>query len=393
MAFIEAKAFVVNGLVLLTINFKLYFNDFVLIIKFFNPKIFDLPMDILPQIKALAEKVTAVKEQIGTEEATKNAFVLPFINLLGYDIFNPLEVVPEFTADLGLKKGEKVDFAIFENGDPILIIECKHWREKLDVHSSQLFRYFHVTKTRFSLLTNGIEYRFYTDLEEKNKMDEKPFLEFDITKVRDVTIAEVAKFHKSNFDIDKILNNASLLKHLKGIRSTIESEITNPSPDFVRLLASQNYSGRITAQVLEQFTELVKRAFSQMISEKVSERLTNALNKETSSTEVPEVVEEEESKVVTTEEEMEGFRIVQAILRRKVSKERIVARDTQSYFGVLLDDNNRKPLCRLRFNSANKYLGLIDQNKNETKVPIESVDDIYNHEKELLKTVGYYEAE
>lgn len=351
-------------------------------------------MDILPQIKALAEKVNAVKEQIGTEEATKNAFVLPFINLLGYDIFNPLEVVPEFTADLGLKKGEKVDFAIFQNGHPILIIECKHWREKLDVHGSQLFRYFHVTKTRFSLLTNGIEYRFYSDLEESNKMDEKPFLEFDITKLRDNMIGEIAKFHKSNFDVDKIVNNASVLKYLKGIRMSIDEELKNPSPEFVRHFASQNYAGRITAQVLEQFTELVQRAFNQMISEKVNERLTNALNKETEKSEDKvEEIKEEESKVETTEEEMEGFMIVQAILRRKLPKERIVARDTQSYFGVLLDDNNRKPLCRLRFNSSNKYLGVFDKDKNETKILLESIDDLYNYEKQILAAVDFYESE
>jgi hypothetical protein len=351
-------------------------------------------MEILPQIKALAEKVNALKEQIGTEEATKNAFVLPFINLLGYDIFNPLEVVPEFTADLGLKKGEKVDFAIFQNGHPILIIECKHWKEKLDIHGSQLFRYFHVTKTRFSLLTNGVEYRFYSDLEEPNKMDEKPFLEFDITKVRDNLIAEIAKFHKSNFDVDKIVNNASVLKHLKGIRKSIDEELKNPSPEFVRHFASQNYSGRITAQVLEQFTELVQRAFNQMISERVNERLTNALNKETEKAEdkVEEIIEEE-SKVETTEEELEGFMIIQAILRRKLPKDRIVPRDTQSYFGVLLDDNNRKPLCRLRFNSSNKYLGVFDKEKNEKKILLNSLDDLYNHEKEILAAVDFYESE
>lgn len=351
-------------------------------------------MDIQPQIKALADKVIALKEQIGTEEATKNAFVLPFINLLGYDIFNPIEVVPEFTADIGLKKGEKVDFAIFQSGKPILIIECKHWREKLDVHSSQLFRYFHTTKTRFSLLTNGIEYRFYSDLEEPNKMDEKPFLEFDITKVRENLIGEITKFHKSNFDIDKIINNASILKYLKGIRKTIDQELETPSPDFVRLFANPNYSGRITAQVLEQFTELVKRAFSQMITEKVNERLTNALSKESekAAEPIPSPVEEE-NKVQTTEEEMEAFRIVQAILRRKVAKNRIVGRDTQSYFGVLLDDNNRKPLCRLRFNSSKKYLGVFDAAKNEVKIPIESIDEIYQHEKLLLDAVDFYEKE
>lgn len=350
-------------------------------------------MEILPQIKALAEKVSTLKEQIGTEEATKNAFVLPFINLLGYDIFNPIEVVPEFTADLGLKKGEKVDFAIFQNKTPILIIECKHWREKLDVHGSQLFRYFHVTKTRFALLTNGVDYRFYSDLEEANKMDDKPFLEFDITKVRENLINEISKFHKSNFDVDKIINNASKLKYLKGIRTSIDAELVSPTPEFVKHFANQTYSGRITAQVLEQFTELVQRAFAQMIAEKVNERLTNALTKESEkSDEVKEDILEDDSKIVTTEEELEAFRIVQAILRRKLPKERIAARDTQSYFGVLLDDNNRKPLCRLRLNSSNKYLGVFDESKNETKILLSSIDDIYNYEKELLSTVDMYES-
>lgn len=350
-------------------------------------------MDIQPQIKALAEKVASLKDQIGTEEATKNAFVLPFINLLGYDIFNPFEVVPEFTADLGLKKGEKVDYAIFQDGIPILIIECKHWREKLDVHGSQLFRYFHVSKTRFSLLTNGVQYRFFSDLEESNKMDEKAFFEFDILNLKESQIAEIAKFHKSNFDVDKIVDNASLLKYLKGIRNSIDQELSAPSPEFVKHFASQNYNGRITAQVLEQFTDLVKKAFSQMISEKVNDRLHNALNKENEKAKVDPVEEEEEAKVVTTEEELEGFRIVQAILRRKLEKGRIIARDTQSYFGILLDDNNRKPLCRLRFNSSNKYLGVFDKDKKETKHLIDTLEDIYNFENHLLETAAFYEEE
>ena len=145
-------------------------------------------MELQNQIKALAEKVIKLKGQFDTEESTKHAFVLPFINLLGYDTFDPTEVVPEFVADIGLKKGEKVDYAIFQQGVPIIIIECKNWKEKLNAHNSQLFRYFHTTKTRFALLTNGIEYRFYTDLEATNIMDEKPFLEFDITQIKENTI-------------------------------------------------------------------------------------------------------------------------------------------------------------------------------------------------------------
>ena len=186
-------------------------------------------MDLQNQLKELADKIEKLKDKIETEEATKNAFVMPFIHILGYDIFNPTEVIPEFTADLGLKKGEKVDYAIFQNGVPILIVECKNWKQDLNVHNSQLFRYFHVTKTRFALLTNGIEYRFYTDLDETNKMDEKPFLEFDICKIKEPTDNEIAKFHKSNFDVDKIVNNASSLKYTKEIKHLLAKEFQSPS--------------------------------------------------------------------------------------------------------------------------------------------------------------------
>jgi hypothetical protein len=348
-------------------------------------------MDLQNQLKGLADKIEQLKDRIETEESTKHAFVMPFIALLGYDTYNPLEVVPEFTADLGLKKGEKVDYAIFQDDAPILIIECKNWKEDLNVHNSQLFRYFHVTKTRFALLTNGIEYRFYTDLENTNKMDEKPFLEFNICEVKENTIHEIAKFHKSNFDVDKILSNASSLKYIKELKSCLSDEFKDPSPDFVRLFASQVYSGRLTEKVMAEFTELVQKATSQIISEKVSDRLNSALHKEAEVRQQEEQEpEEEESKIVTTEEELEAYRIVVAILRRKVPVSRIAMRDTQSYCGVLLDDNNRKPLCRFHFNGTNNYLGLVDSDKKETRHLLESLDDIYGFEEELLKTIEYY---
>ena len=350
-------------------------------------------MEIFNQLKALADKVEQLKDQIATEESTKHAFTLPFINILGYDAFNPTEVVPEFTADLGLKKGEKVDYAIFQNGAPILIVECKHWKQDLNVHNSQLFRYFHVTKTRFALLTNGIIYRFYSDLEETNKMDEKPFLEFDITSLKESTVKEIEKFHKSKFDVSKIVDNASNLKYTQEIKNLIDKEIQSPSQDFVRLFANKAYNGRLTSNVIEEFTEIVNKAFAQIISEKVSDRLNSALNKEVEKQKIEEVVDEPKSKIETTEEELEAYGIVVAILRRKLAKDRIVHRDTQSYFGILLDDNNRKPLCRLHLNGGNKYISLFNDDKKETKEPINSIDDIYNFEKQLLKTVDNYNAD
>jgi hypothetical protein len=302
--------------------------------------------------------------------------------------------VPEFTADLGLKKGEKVDYAIFQNDVPILIIECKYWKQDLNVHNSQLFRYFHVTKTRFALLTNGIVYRFYTDLEETNKMDEKPFLEFDITNLKENTAKEIEKFHKSKFDVSKIVDNASNLKYTREIKSLIDQELQSPSQEFVRLFANRAYNGRLTSHVMEEFTDIVNKAFTQIISEKVNDRLNSALNKEEEKQKnEEEIIEEPKSKIETTEEELEAYQIVVAILRRILPKERIVFRDTQSYFGILLDDNNRKPICRLHLNSGNKYISIFDENRKETKEPIQSIDDIYNYEKHLLKTAEHYDTE
>ena len=138
-------------------------------------------MDFIEEIRNLSTRIIKQKDVIQTEEATKTAFVMPFINLLGYDVFNPTEVVPEYTADIGTKQGEKVDYAIFKDNEVIMLIECKKYGEDLsDVHTSQLYRYFSVAHARIAVLTDGVLYRFYTDLEESNIMDTKPFLEFSI---------------------------------------------------------------------------------------------------------------------------------------------------------------------------------------------------------------------
>lgn len=349
-------------------------------------------MELQNQLKRIAEKITSLKDKIDTEESTKHAFVLPFINALGYDAFDPLEVIPEFIADIGLKRGEKVDYAIFQGESPILIIECKHWKENLDPHNSQLFRYFHATKTRFALLTNGIQYQFYSDLENTNKMDEKPFLEFDITKIKETDILEVNKFQKSNFDIAKIIDNASALKYTKEIKKCISEELMEPSTDLVRLFTGRVYSGRLTEKVLQTFDEFVLKALNQTISEKVNDRLNKALLKESENQE-KDIIEAEEElpKIITTEEELEAYRIVVAILRRAISVDRIAHRDTQSYFGILLDDNNRKPICRLYFNGAKKFIGLFDDQKNEQKSLLDSMNQIYDFERALISTVECYD--
>ncbi len=355
-------------------------------------------MDFKDEIKLFSERVEKLKNQINTEEATKNAFIMPFIKVLGYDVFNPFEVMPEFVADIGIKKGEKVDYAIMKDGQPAILVECKHWGESLDPHNSQLFRYFHTTSAKFGLLSNGIVYRFYTDLVETNKMDEKPFFEFNVTDIKDNQVEELKKFHKSYFDVDSIQNTASDLKYMNELKALINVEFQSPTEGMVRHFAKQIYPGMLTARMIETFSNLTKKSIQQYINDLITERLRSALKKENE--DAATAAEQDapnsltsESKIETTEEEMEAFQIVKAILRQKIKPGRIVHRDAQSYFAILLDDNNRKPICRLYLNGSKRYLGTFDDQKKETKNEILTVDDIFLYGEALGKTAENYDGE
>ena len=364
-------------------------------------------MDFIDRIRTLAERVPTQMEHCQTEEATKNALIMPFINALGYDVFDPTEVVPEFTADVGTKKGEKVDYAIMKDGAPIMLIECKWSGADLNaVHASQLYRYFSVVpNARFGVLTNGVVYRFYTDLDALNIMDKTPFFEFNMLDVRERSVAELKKFTKSAFDLEHIITNASELKYTDAIRKLIVKEFEETSDGFVRYFASQVYQGRMTQTVRDQFTDITQKALKRFLNDWINERLQSAITSEPEikrqpqevADEIVEVVDELEKssgkrEIVTTEDEIEGYFAVKSILRETVDLGRIHMRDTKSYCGVLLDDNNRKPICRLHFNREQKYLGIFDDDRNESRVPIDSVDDIYSHADEIMNTVKFYDS-
>lgn len=348
-------------------------------------------MDFKDEIRQFAKRVDRLLPQIKTEEATKTSLIMPFLKILGYDVFDPFEVHPEFVADIGIKKGEKVDYAILRDEKPVILIECKHYADGLDPHNSQLFRYFHTTEAKFSLLTNGLEYRFYTDLVTPNKMDEKPFFEFKIIDIKDNEIAELRKFHKTVFDLDSISSAASDLKFFNELQILIMGEMQNPSEEFVRYFARQVYSSVVTSKVLEQFTPLVKRVFTQVVNDQISERLKSALKKETESEQENNTVSAEpESLIVTTQDEIDGYLIVKSILRKDIEVGRVFMRDNQSYCGILLDDNNRKPICRFYFTPNRLRIGLLDKDKKETKYDLDQLDDIYKYSEQILETVENY---
>lgn len=354
-------------------------------------------MDFADRIRELSSRIPQQMPHIRTEEATKNALVMPFISSLGYNVFDPLEVTPELDADVGIKKGEKVDYAVLKDGKPIILFECKAVSANLDeVHASQLYRYFSVTEAKIGVLTNGIIYRFFSDLEATNKMDSKPFLEINLLSTDEFTLSELKKFSKASFELATILANASDLKYTREIKRILTQEIAQPSEEFVRFFTSKVYQGRMTQSVREQFSAITQKALQQFISDRVSDRLKYALAQEEAGKATPAVSDEkpESSEVqdLPTEDELNGFYIVRAILTQIVDPQRVIIRDQKSYCSVLLDDSNRKPICRLWFNGAQKYVGLFDAAKVETRKPIENLAAIYSFSDHLRESVCRYES-
>lgn len=341
-------------------------------------------------IKLVGKRVAELSENITNEEQTKNAFIMPFFQALGYDIFNPLEFVPEFTADVGIKKGEKVDYAIILDGVPQILIECKSITENLTKHDSQLFRYFGTTKSKFGILTNGREYKFFTDLDEPNRMDTTPFLTVDITDIKENQFIEIIKFHKENFDIDNIVSSASELKYLNNLKAFLTENIVTPSDSFLRYLTSEIYEGRVTQNILNTFSPIIVKGFNQFITERVNEKLSAALNTSVETKVTTEVVKAEvedvesvEDEVITTPAELEVYTVVKMLAKDVITPDRIYYRDNRSYFNVLIDDNIKKWVLRYRSNSKKSTIEIRDKGTFPVSTPLE----VANYSKDILEVI------
>lgn len=345
-------------------------------------------MEFVESLKAFSKRVEKIKDGIQTEEATKTSLVMPFFNLLGYDVFNPLEFVPEFTADVGIKKGEKVDYAIVINEKPVIIIEAKWIGEELKKHDSQLFRYFGTTDVKFAILTNGRFYRFYTDLDQPNKMDNKPFLEFDILDIKDSQVSEIKKFSKSVFDVNLIFDTASNLRYSNDFKSIFKGQLEEPEDDFIKFFLSKVYDGTKTQNVIEKFRPILKRALNTYITELMNARITNAL--EVDSDDKTEEVEDCSERIETTEDELQGFFIVKAILSEVVPASDIVYKDNLRYFAINYTNNVRKNICRLQFTDRKLVLLIPNQDGDYERIPLEAVEELYNHKEKLVESLKRY---
>lgn len=342
-------------------------------------------MEFIEKINQLKERAISLKDNLKTEEATKNALVMPFLNALGYDVFNPLEVVPEYIADSRFKKDEKVDYAILKDDKPIILIECKRVEnEKLDIkkHGGQLFKYFTASKAKFIIFTNGVIYKFFSDIEETNILDKEPFFTFNITDFKESQLSTLQDFCKETFDMEKAFSSAGDLKYIRSFEEVIENEYKTPSDDFVKYLLDKSaiYDGIKTAKVIEKHKKTTIEAFNLFMSKVMKTSLDfGHINN----------VDDKNGKkndIITTPEELEGYAIVKALLYGNFDISRVTYRDNASYFNVILDNNILKTVCRLYFNGAQKYIAFKDGQK-EVKTPINEVNDIFNFKEQILNKV------
>lgn len=352
-------------------------------------------MDISERIKELETRSRHAMKHALTEEATKTSVILPLIQTLGYDVFNLEEVVPEFIADVGLKKGEKVDFALRIAGKLSVLIEVKPITMSLGAAQfSQLYRYFAVTEARLAILTNGREVWFFSDVDEPNKMDKKPFFVFDLQAYDEKQILEFSKFAKANFSIDKILETASTIKYRKAAANYIRAQLENPDDEFTKLVAKQIYDGSLTKSVLEQLRPAIQASLDEVIRDRIRDKLNVAFRPEPLATDIDvekSTQEPDNSEIITTQEEIQAFMIVRAIGARVAPIDRVTMRDAKSYCSIFVDDNNRKPVCRLYFNAkSTRHVRIFNSEKTEERIQIESLSDIYTHSDKIEAVIKSY---
>ena len=356
-------------------------------------------MDFIDEVRTRSSRFVERTDHLDTEEATKNALVLPFLQMMGYSIFDPTEVVPEFTADVGSKKGEKVDYALMQDGKPAILIEAKIYGNNLDeAEISQLTRYFTVTDARFGILTDGVIYRFFADLDQPNVMDKKPFFEFNMLDFNEAEVEGLKRFTKPAFNLDEIIDAARELKYTTEIRRVIQQELESPSDEFVYFIVKRVYEGKVVTQAIrEQFVPLVRHAFVQFVNDRISDRLKSALKQEEDEGKGAEEIDlppnselEDEPEVIVLE--LEALNVIKAIIRDLVDVRRVELRPASQYCSVLLDENNRRIFCRLRLRTQSLRLGLLDEKRQTKWEKLEDLDDLFKFADRIRDEVSRIES-
>ncbi|MBH8564300.1 restriction endonuclease subunit R [Nostoc sp. CENA67] len=312
-------------------------------------------MGFTEDIAKLSEHVRNKADKGLNEQATKMALILPFLKAIGYDVFDASEVMPEYVADFATKQPgplKKVDFALAINGNVVMLLEAKACGQKAEAHDGQLRYYFNsLVATKVGIVTNGIVYRFFTDLRAVHVMDNEPFFTFNILEYDSKDIDNLKFFHRDNFDVAAIVRHAEEMLYVNGMTQLVGNLLRSSSDEFIRFLVSElrasdpkyEFKGNISPAVINKFKPIVKKS----IQGSLLELMTSSLNREMEQpveVEVEQEIEEEEkqqepqeSRIVTTAEEITAFEKIKTITQASTSYNfEVKYKDTASYFGINL---------------------------------------------------------
>lgn len=295
------------------------------------------------RIKSHAEHVLKVGAHCNTEETTKQALILPLLDVLGFSPFDPTKCKAEVKADFhGAKAGERVDYALYCNGNPVIYIEAKSYSEKLSNHSPQLSRYFNSTPSvAFGAVTNGKEWRFFTDLKQKNIMDDKPFLSLNFEQLDESLVSKLFKFRHDEFQADVLRNVAEESMYQNAFRTVINEILRAPDADFVKFVAGKaGIERQLNARFVEGITPIVKQAIEKALSGMLVVGLATEEPKQeiVATTDGAVIVNPDNENIQTTKDEMRVLEISQEIL----GADAVNAMDTESYFSIVAKNKRNR---------------------------------------------------
>lgn len=370
-------------------------------------------MGFTEDLAKLSEKVGSRLSLVNGEENTKAAFISPFLSILGYDVTDPTEVIHEYFADFGtptkVRQPKKVDYAIAINRNIVMLVEAKCCKEKPEVHDGQLRSYFNATLTaQISVVTNGVEYRFFTDLENLHMMDKEAFFTFNILDYTGKDVENLKLFDRDNFDAARIKNDAEEMLYSQGISELIDGLLVSPSDKFVHFLIKElgtvapkfEFRGSVVnSKVINRFKPIVKRSIQSsllsLITRSVNQEMTHTadfiaptikeqLEADTNS----DLDTDEKTEIVTTEEELAAFNKIQAITKASdKSNIEVQYRDTVSYFGINLGKTTWWFL-RLYLSSTKKsFIARINPDEARFLAPGFAIQDVPSVNSEAVSKV------
>lgn len=333
--------------------------------------------DLEKNLQELSSRASVIKNHITNEEGTKTSLILPLFKILGYDIENPQKMIPEYTVE-----NDRVDYSIMQDNAPLLFIEAKSVKEDLNKHKEQAKKYFNNSDTKIICLTNGLTYNFYSDINKDNIMDDEPFLSFDIEKITDFEIRYLKNLSIDNFTMENYSDVVYQIKATEFIRHQLE----NPSDEFIRFVANNISNKKKTKKFLEKVKKLifgsVKDVLSVISNGKIVISQINTSAK----------IKSNNPQIITTEEELEGYKIIVSILSEIYSVTNLNYKDTQKYFAIIA---NKKPgnwIARLYLGVKKKSIMLPDGNNGYKRYQLNDINDLYKYKDELLDSASKYLA-